>query len=348
MNISRSLPRLVATIIAITSSSILAEPPPANYPRYRLVDLGTLGGASSHAAEGAVSLNNRGEMVAFSATTTPDPFPDTPFQDGTIWHSIVGTADGTVRDLSGINGNHSLPIWISNSGLVTGFGENGQFDHLAGFPQVRALFWDAKQHLFDLGTLGGNSSQGESVNSRGQVVGQATNGVPEDPGVASYFNAGIPAAQQVRAFLWQNGVMSDLGTLGGNDAAASAINESGDIAGFSATATGTVHPFLSTGGLMRDLGTLGGSIATPGGFSYPPFGPVMNARGEIAGTSYLEGDNEWHGFIWSRGRMIDLGTLGGNISEAIALNDAGLVVRPAPLTTEPTSRRPFVWATGRL
>ena len=46
------------------------------------------------------------------------------------------------------------------------------------------------------------------MNNRGQVVGLALNTIP-DP--FSYFGLGT----QTHAFLWQNGVMSDLGTLGG-------------------------------------------------------------------------------------------------------------------------------------
>ena len=55
----------------------------------------------------------------------------------------------------------------------------------------------------DLGTLGAvQSAQAYSINDDGQVVGYAAN----------------------HAFLWQNGVMTDLGTLGGNSSGASAIN----------------------------------------------------------------------------------------------------------------------------
>ena len=50
----------------------------------------------------------------------------------------------------------------------------------------------------DLGTLGGNSVQATGINDAGQVVGR-------------FFNAD----NQVRAFLYDNGGMHDLGTLGG-------------------------------------------------------------------------------------------------------------------------------------
>src|SRR5581483_4660746 len=49
-----------------------------------------------------------------------------------------------------------------------------------------------------------------------------------------------------------------LGTLGGNNSNARAINNAGQIAGDSDTADGAVHAFLFERGNMRDIGTLGG------------------------------------------------------------------------------------------
>ena len=54
-----------------------------------------------------------------------------------------------------------------------------------------------------------------------------------------------------RAFLWQNGVITDLNTLisGASPSfllQASAINSRGEIVGFGPTGTGDVHAFLAT------------------------------------------------------------------------------------------------------
>src|SRR5687767_3227617 len=51
----------------------------------------------------------------------------------------------------------------------------------------------------DLGTLGGSFSEARGINPRGQVVGLSTT-----------------AGGQTRAFLWDRGTMTDLGTLGGS------------------------------------------------------------------------------------------------------------------------------------
>lgn len=81
---------------------------PPGYPRYRLVDLGTLGGANSSQVFPAVSMNNRGDVIALSSTGIPDPV-DPSLQDGFIWHGILSNTGGVVHDLGALPGvNQSL------------------------------------------------------------------------------------------------------------------------------------------------------------------------------------------------------------------------------------------------
>ena len=170
------------------------------YPRYRLIDLGTLGGANSSQVFPAVSMNNRGDVIAFSSTDIPDPL-DPSLQDGFIWHGILSNASGVVHDLGALPGvNQSLAGGISRNGLIVGLSTNGLLDPLTDFPEVRAVMWDSAHSIHDLGTLGGKQSgelRKQSWSSRRLGCERSAGG----PDVATSVN-GVPAAQQV-AFLWR-------------------------------------------------------------------------------------------------------------------------------------------------
>src|SRR5262249_27866072 len=68
---------------------------------------------------------------------------------------------------------------------------------------------------------------------------------------------------------------------------------------------------------MRDLGTLGGTFVMP---------TSLNARGQVAGFSSLEGDQVLHPFLWEGVVLKDLGTLGGDFGFVGGMNNAGVVV----------------------
>jgi probable HAF family extracellular repeat protein len=71
--------------------------------------------------------------------------------------------------------------------------------------------------MTDLGSLGGTYKTALSINNLGQVVS---------------FSQTSDGTQ--RAFFWQNGTMTDLGTLGGNiSSKAAGINDTGQIVGWS-------------------------------------------------------------------------------------------------------------------
>ena len=309
--------------------------------RYKVIDTGTLGGPSSFLGfEQSRNINNHGVLAA--ATDTPTPasprfcLNDCFVSHATIWHN------GELTDLGTIPGGSGGTSWISDTGLISGLAFNGLIDPVTGQPELEAVLWKDGGPL-NLGTFGGTQSLAESVNDRGQVVGCATNAVPDSFSVC----LGVPQATQSRAFLWQNGAMHDLGTLGGPDANALLINEHGQVTGWSFTNSTqstdcffplTTDPFLWESGKMTDLGTLGGTCGFPN---------WLNNRGEVVGQSNLEGDSTYHPFLWERGKMRDLGTLGGNFGTAFSISEAGDIVGWA---TPPGDQaiHGFLWKQGQM
>jgi probable HAF family extracellular repeat protein len=306
---------LVAGIAA--GPPLAAQGPPTKHHRYMLVDMGTLGGPESSVSGPCCQIvNNSGTFVAQADTSIPHPYPDAngnPF----VQHAIKWQG-GVVTDLGALpGGGTSGTTWISDSGIIAGASQNGVIDPLSGILVNHAAVWN-KNQIVDLGTLGGVFGLAVCVNNKGQAVGFSDNGIP-DP--LPMWNTGT----QTRAFLSENGVMQDLGTLGGLQAMALYINERGQVAGHAlknsipnpGTGVPTLAPFLWEKGRMIDLGGFGGTFGVTNS---------LNQRGQVVGNSDLQGDQTFHPYLWQGGTMNDLGTLGGNYGSATWVNDAGSVV----------------------
>lgn len=179
---------LMVSVVMGWGSASAVGPDPApfpGYPRYRLIDLGTPAGANSTSFGPSVQLNHRGEVIAQTQTTTPDPYSPG-CGDCFVWHGVVREVTGALTELGGLPGtNSSVPVGIADSGLIAGLSQYGVMDPATGFPQWQGALWDRDRHILGLGTLGGNCSTAYSVNSRGQVAGMSLNTVVEDPDFAS-------------------------------------------------------------------------------------------------------------------------------------------------------------------
>lgn len=122
-------------------------------------------------------------------------------------------------------------------------------------------------------------------------------------------------------------VMHDLGTLGGAESVASALNDRGQVAGWSRTGSGAVHLFLWENGRMRDLGV---PVA-----DYAPV--VMNNRGQIAGSR-----PDRSVFVWQGGTLRAVTAPGAGLTRPADINEAGQVVGTS------STGRAFRWQNGRL
>jgi probable HAF family extracellular repeat protein len=85
--------------------------------------------------------------------------------------------------------------------------------------------------------------------------------------------------------------MQDLGTLGGSFSGADGINNSGQVVGYSYTASGQNHGFLWQDGTMSDLNDL---IPAGSGWTLYVAWAINNA-GQIVGTGSLNGQT--HAFL---------------------------------------------------
>ena len=345
-------------ITAITLFAAMAIPAQmaAQHKRYKLIELETLGGPANYPSvnrPGYQIISNSGIIAIGADTSRPDPFASNPnlcFNPDCFLSHAALWKDGVLTDLGALpgSGNSSASGAINARGWVAGQSQNGEIDPNSGLPETRATLW-TRHGIIDLGTFGGNWSLATTLNNVGQVVGFADNTIP-DPLAAAFFP---PSATQMRAFIWQNGFLQDLGTLGGPDALALYINQRGLVAGVSfidatpneTTRIPTVHPFLWHNGKMTDLGSLGGTFTGSFGPDGSEGSLVVNDRGQVIGISTLIGDQTYHPFLWHNGTMKDLGTLGGDNGTALWLTDTGEVVGQADLPDN-EHHHAFLWRDG--
>ena len=329
-----------------------------SHPHYKVIEMGTFGGPNSYFFSEPVveSVNNQGTVVGGTDTGLPDPYAPNCFvvPDCHIVYAFKWK-NGFLTDLGALpQGYSSTAYWINESGLIMGNSQNGFIDPISGLPEQVAVLWQEGGGIIDLGTLSGSFSFPNAMNNRGQVIGLAQNTVP-DP--YSFLNLGT----ETHGFVWQDGYMEDLGTLGGPDSWAAAINESSEIAGWAyinstpnadngvCTANvPTQDPFLWRNGEMIDLGTFGGTCGVVGSFANAGSGGAINSQGQIVGTSNLAGNQAHHAFLWNEGALTDLGTLGGANSEAYWINDAGEIVGRADVPGTQQNHHAFLWKHGKM
>ncbi|MDY0974353.1 PEP-CTERM sorting domain-containing protein [Massilia sp. CFBP9012] len=232
--------------------------------------------------------------------------------------------------------------WLPQDFTAAGLDGAGR---VVGTAQGGAAVWSTGGTTYLNSLLPG--SEGLAINNGGFIVGRVgSDAFVYAGGAFSIFNvppaygtwataindagqvAGFGAVgfSETYAFLYQSGVVTQLGSFGGTISVANAINASGHIAGFASRAgdgddwgdprrTASVY----RDGIQHDLGSLGGWFSEAND---------INDAGFVAGWSGLEDNFSERPFLFSpdENRMIDLGTLGGVSGRANALNNAGVVV----------------------
>jgi probable HAF family extracellular repeat protein len=258
-----------------------------------------------------------------------------------------------VTDLGTLRGGTFSEAFVVNSnGLVSGTASRRDGTWSA------ALWYRGLK--IDIGTrgLGGQNSQAFGVNERAQAVGQAETSDPNGEDFCGFHALGLPTpGATCLGFLWQNGVMTPLPTLGGANGSANMINGRGEVAGYAETNTpdpdlactvSQFAPVLWKNGKIHELPTFPGD----------PVGVAawINDEGQVVGSSGTCGSFnpnsglhlvENHALLWEKdGSVHDLGNLGGTGgiagNHACALNNRGQVVGHSELTDD-TTFHGFLW-----
>jgi probable HAF family extracellular repeat protein len=304
----------IGVIALLTAGLVAAAPAPAE--TYTILDLGTYGGNENEVGTIPNAINAAGQVAGMSQ------------------NNGFATGHAFLDDLSGLHdigqlgefSHFSQAYGINNAGQIVGYSQFGSsFSHAW-------LYADGVMR--DLGTLGGGSSTAYAINSAGHVVGyaQITNPFAD--------NDYDRSQGRMHAFLYDGREMRDLGTLGGTDSSAYAINDADQVVGSALIAAPASHAFLWEAGAMRDLGTLGGNNSSAW---------AINNAGQIIGQASLPGEGASHAFLYDSAGMHDLGTLGGVQSSAKSINASGQIVGWSLTEGKKfESLRPFLYQDGHM
>ncbi|MCX5675447.1 MAG: PEP-CTERM sorting domain-containing protein [Planctomycetota bacterium] len=320
---------VAAVVLAVSASAALSA------VQYTVTDLGTLGGWMSDAR----GINNAGQVVGEFRDDAGDDHAFL-WQNGGI--TDLGPLGGAYGGFQGVDSARAINdsgqvvgvahgadgvghafIWrnglmnplgelpgVSNS-MANGINSNGQAAGYASTPtgsggwRQYPVMWNNNGEMVDLSPAfpGGLGPYPEAtdINDSGQVVGYA-----------------LPPPGE-HAFLWKNGVVTDLGALpGGNQSYAFAINNAGQVVGYSWAYDGPHHAFLWEDGLMSPLALLPGGQGT--------IAHDVNNLGQIVGA-----DMSHLAVLWEDGVISDLNGLipagsGWTLRSARGINDLGQIV----------------------
>ncbi len=182
-----------------------------------------------------------------------------------------------------------------------------------------------------LGTLGGPNSSinWNGINDRGEAVGMSETSVPDPNGEDI---CGFGTHLTCLPFLWQNGFMSALPAVGGNNGQASAINNRGQVAGYAENGVvdSTCPPGITNNridlpvvwdkGKAQALPTI---VGDPDGVAFG-----INNQGQAVGYSgTCTAAN--YGVVWENGTATALPDLGDPGAIAYAINGRGQIVGQA-------------------
>ena len=187
-------------------------------------------------------------------------------RDGTNFFRAFQWTNGTFEDLGSL-GMAACPdfgpreCYNSEANDINGRGEVvGTSSDSTSFRIWRPVRW--RHGKIEL--LAAITGRAIAINNRGMIAILGTAGFVFDG----------------HSYVWEDGVLQDIGSLGGGGTIIRAMNEQGAIVGYSQTAAGETHAFVWENGVMTDLGT--GPAGSPNPHS---IATAINERGDIIGTA---------------------------------------------------------------
>jgi probable HAF family extracellular repeat protein len=194
--------------------------------------------------------------------------------------------------------------------------------------------------VVDLGTLGGMNSAVEwpVKNNHGLVVGISESATPDPLGETFSCDPAFIATNghTCLPFLWQNGDMSSLPLLGGNNGFATGINNGGMAVGWAETAvhdpTCVAPQVLQFEAVLWGPGSGEKRVLPPYPGDSTSAATAINDAGEVVGISgacdvAVGAFSARHALLWVNGRPIRLATLGGEgWNTPMAISNSGLIV----------------------
>jgi probable HAF family extracellular repeat protein len=316
---------ITSVIVVIIVAALFIAKPVTAQPA--LIDLGTLGGNEAIAFD----INNNSQVVGRSqiadgqihaflwenSTMIDLGTADGYFRDYIVANAIndssqvvgVGFTGTTQRGFLWQNGTMTIlpSLWIGSTSAEDINNQGSVVGSSQVFPGDNHAFLYKNGEMIDLGTLGGRNSFAFAINDDEVIVGSSET-----------------ASGETHSTIWRNGQIIDLGTLGGNYSVARGINSLRHVVGTSIRRSGPIHAFLWTGTEMIDLQRDQNMIDNRNKI----FGIAtdINAADQVVGQGQFRKGQDTRAFLWEKGVLSDLGTLGGSIASAEGINQLGQVV----------------------
>jgi probable HAF family extracellular repeat protein len=141
--------------------------------------------------------------------------------------------------------------------------------------------------------------------------------------------------------MFSGGKATSISTLGSSVSLANAINGSGEIAGWNSYDSNPnfdPQAFLYSNGSMQN-------INSPSLFPSGTEANGINNAGEVVGTGYIN-SSTFHAFLYSGGKMKDIGPSGAFQASAYAINTAGQIVGTYSLNSGASGT--FLYTNGEM